>query len=146
MKRLSIVFTSVAAAAVAACSTFPGHESHPLDGTVWQLTDVETAGTSTRLNPPLPSRHTLTFLSDREVTMQLDCNRGNATWSASQPDNGGGRLTISEVAATRALCPDPSFGEQLARDLPAASRYFLAGDGSWLTIRTENTTYRFTRE
>ena len=146
MKRVSIFFVSVAATAVAACSAFPDFESHPLDGSTWQLVDVETAGTSTRLNAPLPSRHTLTFLSDRHVQMQLDCNRGNATWSASPPNNGDGRLTISQIAATRALCPDPSFGEQLVTDLPSASRYLLAADGMRLTIRTANTTYRFMRE
>lgn len=146
MKRLSICLASVAATAITACSAFPGFESHPLNGTTWQLVDVETAGTSTRLNAPLPSRHTLTFLSNRELQMQLDCNRGNATWSASPSNNGDGRLTISEIAATRALCPDPSFGEQLAANLPSASRYFLAADGMQLTIRTDSTMYRFIRE
>lgn len=118
---------------------------HPLDGTSWRLADIETSGTSTQLTPELSSRHTLSFDAGGRVQMQLDCNRGNADWSASMPSGGSGTLSVGPVASTRALCPAPTFGEELAARLPDATGFGLANDRSVLTIRTPEAEYVFVR-
>lgn len=130
---------------LAACETTPDVPPHPLDGTSWRLIDVETSGTSTRLSPQLQARHTLTFMRGGKLQMQLDCNRGNADWSASMPETYNGTLVISQVASTRALCPEPSFGEDLAADLPSAMAYTLTPDGKGLVIRARRVAFAFAR-
>ena len=118
---------------------------HPLEGTSWRLVDVETSGTSTRLTPELSSRHRITF-EDGRVRAQLDCNRGNGSWSASIPQNGNGSIDFGPIASTRAFCPDPTFGEELASSLPDATDYTITPGGAGLIIRTERKIYIFGRD
>lgn len=127
---------------LAGCETLPDM-GHPLTGTTWQLTDIDTSGSSTRLTPALQERHTITFEDGGRVFMQLDCNRGNASWSADQPRGGTGGLTIGPVASTRALCPQPSFGDKMAADLQEAQRYTLVLEGRRLIIETGDLAYTF---
>jgi para-nitrobenzyl esterase len=129
--------------ALAACST--SSTPHPLEGTSWRLVDVETSGTSTRLTDELSSRHTITFEEDRAF-MQLDCNRGNGNWSAAMPRDGNGSISFGPIAATRAYCPPPSFGEELAAELPRAFGYTLMPEGERLLIRSEGAVYIFARD
>ncbi|WP_128891841.1 META domain-containing protein [Erythrobacter sp. HKB08] len=119
---------------------------HPLDGTNWRLSDVETSGTSTQLTPELSSRHRLSFVDGDRAQLQLDCNRGNAEWSASMPSAGNGSISFGPVASTRAYCPPPTFGGELASRLPDATRFILASDRSALTIRTPEADYIFLRD
>ena len=135
----------LAALMLAGCESLPGNVYHPLNGTTWRLVDVETSGTSTRLNPELQARHTLTFERSGRLNMQLDCNRGSADWEASLPQTYNGSISISQVASTRAFCPDPTFGEALAADLPSSSAYTLTPDGRGLVIRTARIVYAFER-
>ena len=125
---------AAASLSLAACQGFGA--PHPLDGTSWRLVNVETSGTSTSLTTELSSRHTLTFEGGGRLAMQLDCNRGNADWSAS----------IGPVASTRALCPRPTFGEELAAELPGATSFTLLDDRSELVIRAESADYIFARD
>jgi heat shock protein HslJ len=134
----------LAALAVAGCATISA--PHPLEGTNWRLIDVTTSGTLTRLTAELSSRHRLSFLEEGRLQIQLDCNRGNADWTASRPSDGNGTLNIGRVAATRALCPRPTFGEELAAVLPQASGYTLNANGATMVIRTPETTYVFARD
>lgn len=126
---------------IAGCATVP--DPHPIAGTTWKLVSIDTTGSSTTLTPELQQRHTVTFGDDGRVAMQLDCNRGNASWSGSMPRGGSGSLEIGPVASTRALCPDPSFGGQMARDLPEAARYRLLMEGRELVIETDRLRYSF---
>ncbi|WP_369025836.1 META domain-containing protein [Qipengyuania sp. RANM35] len=145
MKRTNLAKAAVlgiSALSLVSCESLPGI-SHPLDGTTWRLVDVETSGTSTRLNPELQARHTLNFQRGGKLVMQLDCNRGSADWNASMPETYNGVMTISQVAATRALCPRPTFGEDLAADLPTATNYTLTPDGRGLVIRARRVVYAF---
>lgn len=118
---------------LAACVSAP--DPHPLDGSKWQLAEIHTSGSTTTLTPPLQARHSLAFGPDGVLTMQLDCNRGRATWTAGKPRNGAGALTIGPVASTRMLCPEPSFGSQLA-SLAEAKTYALTMDRRELVIET----------
>jgi heat shock protein HslJ len=118
---------------LAACVSAP--EPHPLEGTEWQLAAIDTSGSTTTLDPPLQARHTVAFGPEGALAIQLDCNRGRATWSAGKPRNGTGTLTIGPVASTRMLCPEPSFGNQLA-SLANAKTYTLTLDRRALVVET----------
>lgn len=130
--------------AVSACAGI-GMPKHPLEGTEWRLVTVQTSGTTTTLTPELSSRHTLSFESGSRLQARLDCNRGNASWSASEPRSGYGSITIGQVASTRALCPRPTFGEELAAQLPRARNFTLSEDRTELVLRTDTSDYVFAR-
>lgn len=125
---------------LAACVSAP--DPHPLEGTEWQLAEIHTSGSTTTLTPPLQARHTMAFGAEGVLTMQLDCNRGRATWTAGKPHNGAGMLTIGPVASTKMLCPEPSFGSQLA-SLAEAKTYALTMDRRELVIETGSLRYTF---
>ena len=139
-----VLGVSLAALSLTACETIDfGPKPHPLTGKTWRLTDVETEGGSTRLQRAQQERHTLRFNADGTLLLKLDCNQGNATWNASDPVTYNGTMSISQIAATRALCPPPTWGEDLALDLPSSTAYTLTPDGKGLVIRARRVTYAF---
>jgi hypothetical protein len=76
--------------------------------------------------PADPSRYTLSLQADGTAVLQLDCNRATGSWRvepSADPGNGGFRF--GPLASTRALCPAPSLGEPLARQLPFVRGYLL---------------------
>ncbi|WP_158094294.1 META domain-containing protein [Erythrobacter donghaensis] len=141
MKRLTVFAATAATLALGACVTVP--DTHPLTGTEWQLVAIDTSGSTTTLTPALQSRHTIAFMDAGEMQLQLDCNRGRSTWTAGQPANGAGSIAIGPVAGTKMLCPEPSFGDELAR-LSEAQRYTTTLDGRQLVIETGALRYTFT--
>uniref|UniRef100_UPI003434190C META domain-containing protein n=1 Tax=uncultured Altererythrobacter sp. TaxID=500840 RepID=UPI003434190C len=150
MKRsnsaLSVALVTVASVSLAGCETVLT-ETHPLDGTGWALVEVDRDGVSSKLRPRLSERHTISFSSDGGMLAQLDCNRGSAKWSASMPtiaERGErGTIEIGNIAATRALCPSPSFGEQMAAGLSGVANYRLTQNRSRLVIRLRGTRFIF---
>ena len=118
-------------------------DTHPLVGTEWQLTAIDTAGSTTTLTPALQRRHTIAFRDDSALEAQLDCNRGRTTWIAGLPTSGAGTIAIGPVASTRMLCPSPSFGDQLAAGLAGAQRYSTTFDGRQLVIETPDLRFTF---
>jgi heat shock protein HslJ len=134
MKPHTIFAAAAAAFSLAGCMTIP--DSHPLTGTEWQLVAINTAGSTTTLTPALQRRHTVNFRDAGELQLQLDCNRGRSTWTAGKPSNGAGSISIGPVAGTKALCPEPSFGNQLASSLSAAQRFTTTIDGRELVLET----------
>lgn len=142
MRSGQTLIAIAACAMLGGCATTP--DPHPIAGIEWKLVSIDTTGSTTTLTPRLQQVHTLTFDDDGRASMQLDCNRGSAPWSADRPRYGGGSLAIGPVAATRALCPDPSFGEQMADQLPLAIAYRLNKDEGALVIETETQRLTFT--
>ena len=134
------IIASAALLALTGCAT--SSTPHPLTGSEWQLTTIDTSGSSTTLVPALQVRHRLSFGEEGQLALQLDCNRGRASWSAGKPRNGAGPITIGPVASTRALCPEPSFGGEMASGLSEARTYTLSTDQRELVIETG--TLRFT--
>ncbi|RNJ62141.1 MAG: META domain-containing protein [Porphyrobacter sp. IPPAS B-1204] len=141
MKPLAVFAATVATLALGACVTLP--DTHPLAGTEWQLTAIDTSGSTTTLTPALQRRHTLAFLDGGEVQLQLDCNRGRSTWTADTPMNGAGTITFGPVAGTRMACPAPSFGNDLASGLEQAQRFTTTLDGRQLVLETADLRYTF---
>jgi heat shock protein HslJ len=125
---------------LAACATTSA--PHPLEGSEWRLAAIDTSGSTTTLTPALQAQHTLTFGDEGALALQLDCNRGRASWTAGKPRNGAGAIDIGPIASTRALCPQPSFGNQMATALSEAQTYVLTMDRRELVIETG--TLRFT--
>jgi hypothetical protein len=76
-----------------------------------------------------PSLYTLSFGLDDRAAVRLNCSRGTGTWSATPADDvHPGSLAISPLVSTRALRPQPSLDEKLARGLVLV-RSDLQSDG-----------------
>lgn len=147
-KSIKIAAIAGASLSLTACETI-GFGRHPLDGTYWRLTVVDRQGVQSSLNQDLQSRHTISFNYGGQFSMQLDCNQGSGSWSAQQPeylDSGQrGTISISPIAATRAYCQEPTFGEQMAADLPMTRAYRISTEGDRLVLRNGATRYVFRR-
>lgn len=141
MKIRTTLAAFTAAFALSACVTLP--ETHPLSGSDWQLVAIDTSGSTTTLTPSLQRRHTVAFLAGGELQVQLDCNRGRATWTAGQPSTGAGAINIGPVAGTKMLCQQPSFGDQLASGLGQAERFTTTIDRRQLVLETADLRFTF---
>jgi len=107
--------------------------SNPLAGTQWVLIEYKAPQSPAAIEVPL-NRYTLTLDKHGTVSAKLDCNNGTASWTAAgRPSEGS--ISFGPVAATRALCPADSLGEQLAGDLPRLKVWSLY-DGR-LTLKTD---------
>ena len=102
-------------------------QTPPLQGTSWQLVGIQSMDDAQGLKRPAnPSRYTLSLQADGRAVLQLDCNRAMGSWRvepSTDPGNGGFRF--GPLASTKALCPAPSLGEPLARQLPYVRGYLL---------------------
>lgn len=141
MKHRAVFAAAAAALSLSACVTVP--DMHPLTGTEWQLVAIDTSGSTTTLTPSLQRRHTVAFLDGGEMQIQLDCNRGRASWTAGQPSSGSGAINIGPVAGTRMACPQPSFGDQLANGLGEAERFSTTLDRRQLVLETDDLRFTF---
>ena len=77
------------------------------------------------------------------MQVQLDCNRGRSSWTAGLPANGAGAINIGPIASTKIFCPQPNFGDQMARGLPEAERFTTTLDGRELVIETPELRFTF---
>lgn len=133
--RPRILFAAIAALGLQACQA--ADQDAPLlpipfaglGGTSWQLVEIQSMDDAQGTNRPAdPARYTLAFNTDGSLSARLDCNRGSGTWSNEIANATGGSLTFGPMAVTKALCPEPSLGETLERQLPYV-RSFVMRDG-----------------
>jgi len=111
----------------ASCGSVGGAYTSALAGTSWRLEQLRAAdGASTA--PANPERYALNFTADGGVSMQLDCNRGNGTWTSSSD----GEVSITPLAVTRAFCGEGSLDTRIARDIGRVRSY--QRDGAQLTL------------
>lgn len=141
----TVLPASLSLALLSACATTPdlSPDEQAIVAGDWTLISVADTQEEIRLRPQLSMRHTINFARDGSVTMQLDCNRGTGDWSTSRSSSGTGRLDVSRIASTRALCPDPSYGERMAAELPQAEEYRLEAGGRTLVIYAGSSVYSF---
>lgn len=103
-------------------------EENGLIGPTWSWQRSE-LGDGTTVTPTDPTRYTVTFVSDSEVQIQLDCNRGGGGYTVN-----GDELTFGAIATTLMACPpdsqDSVFGQQLAD----TTSYALAEGNLILTL------------
>jgi heat shock protein HslJ len=118
--------TATGAAAPATAPAAP-----PLAGTAWQLVELQSMDDSQGVRRPAdPSRYTMRLEADGRVTMTLDCNNATGDWKAeaAASDPASGSFEFGALAATAALCPPPTLGE----DVSAQAQYvrgYLIKDG-----------------
>lgn len=99
-----------------------------LAGTHWRLVEFQSMDDAQgRRKPEDPAKYTITLHNDGSFTARLDCNRATGPWRSDAGAAPRGPLSIGPVAATRALCPEPSMGEFLARNLAYVRSYTVAG-------------------
>jgi hypothetical protein len=88
--------------------------------------------------PRDPARYTLRLGKDGRAALQLDCNRAMGQWTvnpSADPTNGSFRF--GPLATTRALCPPPSIGGNLARQLGYVRGYLLRDGRLFLSLMAD---------
>lgn len=145
MQLRKLFCLAIGAGSLAACATTPdlSPDERALVSSEWVLVSIMDDNEDVRLRPQFSERHVLNFEADGSLYIQLDCNRGNADWRAYPGSVGSGDLSIGPVASTRALCPEPSYGERLASALPGATGYRVTPGVGTLTIITQDAVFGF---
>jgi heat shock protein HslJ len=137
-------FLTATLAGLGACATPSPPAAPTLRGTAWQLHAIQSmddAQGTTRIADP--SRFTLRLQADGSAAMQLDCNRGTATWEAAPAGDGTGSLKFGPVAATRALCPPPPISERVVRDLGFVRGYRLMDGKLFMSLMADGGIYEW---
>jgi heat shock protein HslJ len=98
-----------------------------LTGTRWRLVEVQSInddqGTT---KTPDPGKFTVDFGADGRAAFQIDCNRGNGSWTATPSGNDdSGTLTFGPIATTRMMCPQPSLDQIVAEALSCVRSYLI---------------------
>jgi heat shock protein HslJ len=91
---------------------------------VWAM-DSFTAGDDAPVDVGSPERYTAQFLPDGRATFRLDCNSGQADFTATD-----GSVALTNLATTDALCPDDSQSEAFAAMLVGAESYRFDDTGN----------------
>lgn len=106
----------------------PGPETATsgLAGTRWRLVDFQSMDDAQgRRAPSDRDLYIVAFGDDGRASLQIDCNRGSATWQADRSGDGGA-LTFGEIATTRMTCPAPTMAPLLEAQLPYVRSYVHA--------------------
>lgn len=134
------------AAWLAGCATAPAPDARQgLAGTQWQLLAITSMDDAQGRTPvPQPRRYTLRFDANGHASLQLDCNRGFASWQAQPAADGlTGRLSFGPLAATRALCPPPRLDARIVRDLPFVRGYRLVDGRLLMSLMADGGLYEW---
>jgi heat shock protein HslJ len=122
----------------------PGVPASPAPGLAgsWRLVVFESSDDQIgTVRPADPTRYTMTLEPDGRIAMQLDCNRGMGSWSATPSGDESGSFEIRQLATTKAACPPPSLGEQLARHAEYVRTYVLRGGRLYLNLMADGGNY-----
>jgi heat shock protein HslJ len=100
-----------------------------LGGTTWRLVEFQSMDDAQgSIVPDDPKKYTITFNRDGSVSARFDCNRGVGPWRNDIANARGGSLSIGPLGVTKALCPPPTIGEFIERQLSYV-RSFTISDG-----------------
>jgi len=119
-----LIALTLGAVTLSGCT--PTQEAPPapagLAGTAWQLVEFQSMDDAQGITRPAnPTRYTIRFSADGRVAARLDCNRGMGNWTSE----GAGALRIGPLATTRMLCPPPSDGDRLGKQLDYVRSYLI---------------------
>lgn len=122
--------SAAAAPGEASQESQPTSSAHPLAGTAWQLVQFQSmddaVGTA---RPDDPARYTMRLENDGSVTMKLNCNRAQGTWSAQESGDGSsGAFAFGQLAATDVKCSSAGMDRHVAT-LAGYIRSYLLRDG-----------------
>lgn len=113
-----------------------------LGGTTWRLVHFQSSDDAIgKIIPPNLEKYTLQFMPDGKLAMQLDCNRGTASWKVADVTANSATLTISPVAMTRAMCGPGAIDTRLARDMEFVSSYTMAGGKLHMALKMDSGFY-----
>ena len=117
--------------------------ANPLKGTDWRLVKFQSMSDAIGTErPDDPSLYTMRLNSDGTVSMRLNCNRANGTWSAKPSSNGSsGNFEFGPLAMTRALCLPPSMDESIAAQAGFIRSYLLKDGRLYLSLMADGGIY-----
>jgi heat shock protein HslJ len=75
------------------------------------------------------------------VAMRLDCNRATGMWTSTPTSDEGGSLEFGPLAMTRALCPQPSLDQQIARQAEYLRSYILRDGRLYISLMADGGIY-----
>lgn len=101
-----------------------GRVASPLDGTEWQLVEIQSMDDTT-LTPDVRSNYTVSFGGDGNLKVRSDCNRGMGNFVYTEPSG----LEFGPIAMTRAMCPPGSLDGPFNSNLSYV-RSFIQKDGN----------------
>lgn len=109
-----------------------------LEGTSWQLVEFQSMddaqGTS---RPAKPENYTITFGKDGQLSAKLDCNRGVGSWKNEISNATGGSLAIGPLGVTKMLCPAPSMGNMLEKQLGYVRSFIVKDDKLYMSLMAD---------
>jgi heat shock protein HslJ len=109
-----------------------GTTADPITGTAWSLIMFQ-GRDGTTLRPTGGSKYTAAFARGGVVAVQIDCNKGNGSWSSS----GLGQIQFGPVALTRMACPPSQLTDRYGRDW-GLIRSYLIKNGHLFLLLPEN--------
>jgi heat shock protein HslJ len=118
-------------------------QASTLAGTNWRLVEVQSMDDAQGPTRPADRNlYTMSLAADGSASFRFDCNRGTGSWSsAPSADPNSGSLTFSPLATTKALCPPPSLGERVERDMSFVRSYMLRGGKLNLSLMADGGIY-----
>jgi len=135
-KLLLVSWFALAASGLTAAQEADGAAKELLGA--WRLVEF-VGGDDTRLAPSDRSKYEIRFDRDGSVVVRLDCNRGRGAWTSSA----AGRLTLGPLALTRAMCPDMTVHDRVARDWSSVASYVLRDGRLFLSLAADGGAYEF---
>jgi heat shock protein HslJ len=88
-----------------------------------------------------PDRYTLTFPDSAHIALQADCNRAAGGVAVGED----GKIKISPLAMTRAMCPEGSLSDRFAHDVGRATAWSKWDEELLLDMPANAGTLRFVR-
>jgi heat shock protein HslJ len=109
-----------------------------LQGTRWQLVKFQ-GGDDRTLTPDDPTKYTIEFMPGGQIAAQIDCNRGRGTWKATP----SGQLEFGSLALTRAMCPEGSLHDHLAKQWTFVRSFVIKDGHLFLSLMADGGIYEF---
>jgi len=145
----AIVAVLLAGVLISACAMRAADEgpssadvADPLAGTTWRLVEfVSSDDAIGTVRPADPTLYTIALQADGSAALRLHCNRGSGRWSAEPVDDEGGEFRLGPLAVTRAYCPSPSMGDQIARHAESMRSFLLRDGRLFVNLMADGGTY-----
>jgi heat shock protein HslJ len=110
-----------------------------LAGTSWRLVEFRSSDDGIGVQRPEDaSRYTMSLAANGTLSMRLDCNQANGTWTATVA---GRSFGFGPLRMTRVACQQPSLDTQIARDTEFVSSFLLRDGLLYLNLVADGGTY-----
>ena len=144
MKRTAVVCALLIIACISCSSRQAESAAGTLAGTNWRLVAFQSNDDRIgRVVPDNPARYTMSLGADGRVSMQLNCNRAQGSWTAAPANETSGSFAFGPLAMTRAYCPPPSMDTQIARDAEFVRTFLIRNGHLFLDLYADGGTYEW---